>query len=460
MPASTLHDADLVLTGRYVLTQDRDRSLIKDGGLAIKADRIIDIGPGAELLTKFPHAERICEPYGLIMPGLINCHTHAAMACFRGLADDLPLMRWLEDYIFPAEARLTGEIVFHSTLLSCIEMIRSGTTSFCDMYLFAKDVARAADQAGMRAWVGEVLYDFPSPNYGPVAAGLAYAEEMLQTYAGHPLITVTLDPHAVYTCSPALLTAIKKLAQQYNADYVVHLSENEEEVRGTKKRYGTTPVMHLEKLGILDQGVIADHCVVLTREEIELLAARGVRVVHCPESNMKLASGVAPVPAMRTAGVMVGLGTDGNASNNDADMFGEMGTAARLHKVFHLDPTVMDAPFVLDMATRQGAAVLGASREIGSLEIGKKADCIVLDLDQPHLTPLYNIPSHLVYSARGADVLHSVINGRLVMRNQRLTFLDEGAVMAQMRDIAQNIAGKMKPDALISLANAKRDGVS
>ncbi len=433
----------LLVTGQYVLSQDKAQTIIKEGGVAVRGDTIIEVGKARDLLDRYPTATRISEPYGLIMPGLINVHTHAAMACFRGLADDLPLMTWLHDYIFPAEASLTGEIVYHSTLLSIVEMIRSGTTSFCDMYLFAKDVARAVETAGIRAWLGEVVYDFPSPNYGPPEAGLTYTEELLSAYQGHPLITITVDPHAVYTCSPDLLRACKELARKYEARLVIHLSETKEEVKGIQERYGTTPVLHLERLGLLDDQVIADHCVVLTEAEIELLAQKNVKVAHCPESNMKLASGVAPVPELLAAGVTVGLGTDGSASNNDADMFGEMGMAARLHKVHRLDPTVMDAKTVVKMATMGGAAVLGAEEQIGSLTPGKKADLIVLDLDQPHLTPLYNISSHLVYAARGADVIHSIINGRVVMHNRRMITLDEEKIIARMRLLAREIKAKV-----------------
>jgi 5-methylthioadenosine/S-adenosylhomocysteine deaminase len=361
------------------------------------------------------------------------------MACFRGLADDLSLMQWLHEYIFPVEAKLTGGIVYQATLLSLAEMIKSGTTSFSDMYLFAKDVARAAQKSGMRAWIGEVLHDFPSPNYGEVAAGYQYVEELFAMFSGHPLINITVAPHAVYTCSPELLKNLKNIADKHDALYSIHLAENEEEMKGSQERHGASPVMHLENLGLLDGRVVADHCVMLTDEEIALLARRGVKVAHCPESNMKLASGIAPVPRMLAAGLSVGLGTDGSASNNNVDMFGEMNSAAKLHKVNLLDPTTMPAETVLEMATTQGARVLAAESEIGSLEPGKKADLIVLDMNQPHLTPLFNIPSHMVYAARGRDVVHSVINGSIVMRNRQLTTLDEKAILANMMILAEQI---------------------
>lgn len=435
--------ADLLITGSYLYLQDKDKTTLTDGAVAVCGDTIVETGPAADLARKYPEAELLATEHGLILPGLVNTHTHAAMACFRGLADDLPLMQWLQEYIFPVEANLTGDMVYRATLLSLAEMIKSGTTSFCDMYLFAKDVARATQESGMRAWIGEVLYDFPSPNYGEVAAGFDYVEELFFLYKDHPLISITVDPHAVYTCSPGLLQSLKKVADEHDALYVIHLSENEEEVRGSLERYGASPVMHLENLGLLDSRVVADHCVMLTAEEIALLAKRDVKIAHCPESNMKLASGIAPVSQIMTAGLTVGLGTDGSASNNDVDMFGEMNSAAKLHKVSTLDPTALPAETVLEMATLGGAKVLGAVNTIGSLEPGKKADLIVLDLNQPHLTPLFNIPSHMVYAARGADVLHSVINGRIVMKDRELQTIDEKAILADMMDMGKQIA-KMK----------------
>ncbi len=427
--------ADLLLTGRFVLPMDTKKTVIKDGGAAIGGDTLLAVDTTAELLRRYPQAEVLHEPHGLIMPGLVNVHTHAAMALFRGLADDLPLMQWLQDCIFPVEASLTGELVYQGSLLSICEMIRSGTTSFCDMYLFADEVAQAAAKAGIRAWVGEVLYDFPSPNYGESANGLACTKDLFARWRNHPLITVTVDPHAVYTCSPDLLTELGGMARDEGALYVIHLAENAEEVRICRERYGCTPVEHLEALGLLGPHVVADHCVMLTATEIALLAERGVKVAHCPESNLKLASGIAPVAEMLAAGITVGIGTDGSASNNDVDMFGEMNTAAKIQKFRCMDPTAMSADLTLTAATSGGAKVLGAEACIGSLEPGKKADCIVVDFDQPHLTPVYHPISHLVYAARGADVLHSVINGQVVMRNRELLTIDEKAVLAHAAEI-------------------------
>ena len=307
------------------------------------------------------------------------------------------------------------------------------------MYLFSKEVAKATETSGMRAWIGEVLYDFPSPCYGELENGFSYVEELFSHYMDHSLISITADPHAVYTCSPELLTRLGKVAQDHNSLYVIHLSENEAEVNTCRERYNCSPVLHLEQLGLLSPKTLAAHCVMLEDSEIALLAERGVKVSHCQESNMKLASGTAPVIKMLEAGVNVGIGTDGAASNNDVDMFGEMSTVAKIHKVARMDPTAMNAEQTLHAATLGGAKALGADKHIGTLTVGRKADLIVLDMNQPHLTPLYNIPSHLVYAARGADVLHSVINGRVVMEDRILRSLDEDRILARMREIGQNI---------------------
>lgn len=431
---------NLLLTGRYLLPGSRQSELLEHHGIAISGNTITAIGPIEALKKDHPQAEVLHSEHGLIMPGLVNTHTHAAMACFRGIADDLPLMTWLEEHIFPIERRLTPEIVYQSTLLALAEMIKSGTTSFCDMYLFAKDVARAAAKSGIRAWIGEVLYDFPSPSYGPLENGFTYVEEMFSEYRNHPLVSIAAMPHSVYTCSPQLLQRLGEMAERENALLHIHLSENMAEVATCREQYGTTPTRHLDKLGLLGANTLAAHCVVLDEEEIDLLTARRTKVSHCIESNMKLASGIAPVVRMLEGGVTVALGTDGSASNNDTDMFGEMNSVAKVHKVERMDPTVMNAETTLRLSTLGGAAALGVEQQIGSLAPGKKADMIVIDLNQPHLTPLYNVPSHLVYAARGGDVLHSVIDGRIVMQNRQLLTLDEGAIIATMRELAEKIA--------------------
>lgn len=434
-----MEQPDLIISGEYLLPAASQSSVLHNHGVAVTGNAITEIAPTGLLTGKYPQAEHLHTPHGLVMPGLVNTHTHAAMACFRGIADDLPLMTWLQDHIFPAEAKLTPEIVYHSTLLSIAEMIKSGTTSFCDMYLFTKEVAKAAQTAGMRCWVGEVLYDFPSPCYGALENGFSYIQEMFDHYRDDQLITVTADPHSVYTCSPELLERLGEVAAKENSIYHIHLSENQSEVDTCTERYGKSPVRHLQSLNLLGPNVLAAHCVKLDDEEIEILASNEVKISHCLESNMKLASGTAPVVELLNSGAHLSLGTDGSASNNDVDMFGEMNSVAKIHKAIHSDPTVMDAETTLTAATIGGAIALNADQNIGTLEVGKKADCIVIDLDQPHLTPCYNIPSHMVYAARGGDVLHSVINGKVVMRDRKLTTLDEEKILAKAAAIAQII---------------------
>ncbi len=431
--------ADLLLGGRFLLTMDGQGTIIEGGGLAIAGDTILETGKVDDLAARYPEARFLVEPWGLIMPGLVNVHTHAAMALFRGLADDLPLMRWLEDHIFPMESRLSGGLVYHGALLSICEMIRSGTTSFCDMYLFAAEVGRAAEVAGIRAWVGEAVYDFPSPAYGAPENALSYAGDLLDRFSGHPLVTGIVTPHAVYTCAPELLSRLGELAAGRDALMQIHLAETMEELRICRERHGRAPASHLESLGLLGPRLLAAHCVWLEEEEIAMLAGHGVKVAHCPQSNLKLASGIAPVPRMMAAGLDLGLGTDGSASNNSVDMFREMNCTAKIHKAARMNSTVMDAASVLQAATLGGARALGAGERIGSLEPGKKADCIVLNFNQPHLTPLYHPVSHLVYAACGSDVIHSVINGQVVMENRQFTALDEEEILARVREASHRL---------------------
>lgn len=433
------HQPDYIFGAQYVLCEATQQSVVEKGAIAVTGDTITAIDTLETLQQTFPATPIICEKHGLIMPGLINTHTHAAMSCFRGLADDLPLMDWLEKHIFPIEAKLNGEIVYHSTLLSIAEMIRSGTTSFCDMYLFSREVAGAINESGIRGWVGEVLYDFPSPCYGELENGISYLKDMFAEYRDNPLVTITTDPHSVYTCSPELLTRLGGLAAENNSLYVIHLSENDVEVDTCRQRHGCRPVEHLENLGLLGKSTLASHCVKITPGDMTLLQKRNVSVAHCIESNMKLASGLAPVVEMQRHGINISLGTDGSASNNDVDLFGEMSSVAKIHKVRCMDPTVMGAEQTLGAATMGGARALGMENSLGSLEVGKKADFIVLDLDQPHLVPMYSIPSHLTYVARGSDVIHSFVGGRQLMKNRKLLTIDEQKLLATIRTMSDTI---------------------
>jgi 5-methylthioadenosine/S-adenosylhomocysteine deaminase len=429
-----MEQVDIIIKNGTVLTLDANNSILDNGFLCIRGDSIFKIEPGNP--TSFKSEKIIDAQGGLILPGLVNGHTHAAMSLFRGLADDLPLMEWLNNYIFPAESKMDAEFVYTGTLLAIAEMIMSGTTTFCDMYLFENEVAKAARKTGIRCLVGEVLYDFPSPNYGPVEKGLEYTESLIQQWSDDPLVSIAVEPHSLFTCNPELLTTANELALKYHVPLIIHVAETLTEVDEIKEKCGKTPVMYLYSLGLLGPHLIADHCVHVEDADIKTMAAHGVNVVHNPESNMKLASGIAPVPEMLSQGLTVGLGTDGCASNNNLDLFSEMDTAAKLHKVNTLDPTVMDALSVLKMATIQGARALGLHHITGSLEVGKKADIIVIDTHKPHLTPMYNATSHLVYAARGNDVRHSIINGQPVMEDRKLLTLDIAEIIARAKETA------------------------
>lgn len=429
-----MQPVDMIIKNGTVLTMDSKNAVFENGFLCIQGDTISNIGNGST--ENFIPKKTIDAKGGLILPGLVNAHTHAAMSLFRGLADDLPLMDWLQSYIFPVESQMDSEFVYTGTLLAIAEMIMSGTTTFCDMYLFENEVAKAAKIAGIRCLVGEVIYDFASPNYGPVAKAIEYSEALIRSWENDPIVSIAVEPHSPYTCSPKLLTMANELALKHQVPLIMHVAETISEVNEIKLKYGKTPTEHLDSLNILGPHLIADHCIFVEPTDIAAMAKRGVKIVHNPESNMKLASGIAPVPEMLASGLSVGLGTDGCASNNNLDLFMEMDMAAKIHKVNTMDPTVMDAFSVLKMATIGGATVLGFADFTGSLKIGKKADVIVVDTYQPHLVPMYNPYSHLVYAANGNDVRHSVINGRLVMEDRNLLTLDLDEVIARAKQEA------------------------
>lgn len=433
--------ADLLITNGTVITMDGQNTVIEKGAVAVKGENIAAVGKEDEL-SEYKVSKIIDAKGGIIMPGLINSHTHAAMTIFRGLADDLPLMTWLNDHIFPAEADLTPEKVHDGALLACAEMILSGTTCFCDMYLFEDHVAQAAKEAGMRAVVGEVLFDFPSPNYGHLDKGFAYTEMLIEKYKDDHLINIAVEPHSPYLCEPSLLQKASLLARKNDLLLVIHVSETQSEVSQIKERYGFTPVGFLASLGVLSPNLLACHCVHLTEDDISLLKKHDVKVAHNPESNMKLASGIAPVSEMLKKRVCIGIGTDGCASNNNLDIFHEMSMAAKLGKVYAHDPAAVDAESFLRMATIGGARALGLSDVTGSIESGKKADIIILDMRKPHLTPIYNPVSHLVYAARGRDVTTSVINGKLIMEERKLLSLDISKIAMKVMKIAEDIGNK------------------
>jgi len=436
-----MQDLDVVVKNGTILTMDPENRLLEGGVVGVKKDTIKIVGQmGQEKITG---KKVIDADGGIILPGLINGHTHAAMSLFRGLADDLPLMDWLNNYIFPVESRMDADFVYVGTLLACAEMILSGTTTFCDMYLFEDEVAKAAKKAEMRCLVGEVLYDFDSPNYGTIENGFQYSESLINKWKDDPLVSIAVEPHSLFTCSPDLLQKANELALKYHVPLITHLAETVNELNDIKERYGRTPVEHLQALDLIGPHLIADHCVHLVEEEINVLAQEGVKAIHNPESNMKLASGIAPIPEMLRKDMIIGLGTDGCASNNNLDLFTEMDMAAKLHKLNTMDTTVMDAVTVLRMATIEGAKALGMDSITGSLEEGKKADIIIVDVKKPHLTPMYNPYSHLVYAARGNDVVHTIINGKLVMEGRKLLGLEIDEIMGRAREKSRDVRNIM-----------------
>ncbi len=432
---------DLAVVGGTVVTMDGSRQVIADGAILVRDDVIVAVGPRDTLSGAF-EAETTLDASGtLIVPGLINAHTHAPMVLFRGLADDLHLMDWLENHIFPAEkAHVDEEFVLVGTRLAALEMLLSGTTTFVDMYYFEEQVAQAAKQAGMRAVVGETIIGIPAPDNASVEEALGYTERFLERWRNDPLITPAVAPHSAYLLEPEGLQASRALADRYGAPLLIHLSEAEPEQRIVRARFGKTPTEHLRDLGVLGRGMLGAHGVHLNASDRKLLLEAGAGVTHCPQSNMKVSAGRAPIPQMLAEGLRLGLGTDGAASNNDLDMFEEMLMAALLAKHGTQDPTAAPAAAVLEMATLGGARALGMEADLGSLEVGKRADIVLVSLAAPRLRPLYDPVSHLVYAAKGADVRDVIVNGRVVVRNRRVLTLDAAAVLADAEKLSARIA--------------------
>ena len=430
--AASVQPVDLVVKNGTVVTVDAQRRVIPQGAVAVQGGRIAAVGPQPEIDASYRGRDVLDAGGGIMIPGLVNAHTHAPMVLFRGVADDLKLMQWLQDYIFPAEKNnVTADFVRAGARLAALEMIRSGTTTFVDMYYFEDQVAEVCKEAGLRGVLGSTLIEFPAPDNKTIPDALAYAERFLKRWAHDPLVVAAVAPHSTYLASPETLKAARALADRYSAPILVHLSESPDEQKTVKERYGRTPTEQLQQLGILRKGVLGAHGIWLTASDRKILLENDVGVAHCPQSNMKLASGAAPVKEMLAEGLRLGLGTDGAASNNDLDMFEEMLTAALLAKHASGDPTVAPAAAVLEMATLGGARAVGMEDRIGSLEAGKRADLVVVGLDSPRLHPLFDPVSDLVYAAKGADVRHVVIEGRVVMRDRRVLTLDEKAILAE-----------------------------
>jgi len=443
--ATSRQNVDLIVSGGLVLTMDGQRSVREDGAVAIKGDTILAVGSRREIESKYASGQTIDAHGNLVMPGLINGHTHMPMTLFRGLHDDVTLDDWLRKYIFPAEAKnVTEEFVRWGTRLAAAEQIRFGVTTFADMYYFEDAVAEETKAAGMRGVLGETWIDFPAPDNKNEAAMMSYTEAFLKKWQGDPLIHASVAPHSIYTCSLKTLQDASSLARKYRAPILIHVAEMKKERDDSEKQNGMSPVQYLDKIGVLGPDVVAAHCIFVDAHDQSTLAERQVGCVHNPSSNMMLASGVSPVPDMRAAGVAVGLGTDGPAgSNNDLDLMEEMDLAAKLAKITKMDPLALNARAVVEMATIEGAKALHMEKEIGSLEAGKKADLILIALDTPNAVPMYEPYAQLAYALKGSDVQTVIIGGKIVMRDRKLLTIDEPSVIAKAHDYKKRVAGSL-----------------
>jgi 5-methylthioadenosine/S-adenosylhomocysteine deaminase len=437
--------ADLLITGGTVVTMNSARTVLEDGAVAVKGDTILAIGPRAELEARYNAAQIIDAKGGLILPGFINGHTHVPMTLLRGLHDDVTLNDWLYKYIFPAEAKNVNEaFVRWGTRLAAAEQIRAGVTTFADMYYFEDAVAEETKAAGMRGVLGETFIDFPAPDNKSEAEMLAYTERFLKRWQGDPLIHAAPAPHSIYTCSQKTLQDAAALGRKYHAPILIHVAEMKKERDDSLKKNGVSPVQYLDKIGVLGPDVLAAHCIFVDAADEKTLAERHVGCVHNPSSNMMLASGVSPVAEMRAAGVAVGLGTDGPAgSNNDLDLMEEMDLAAKLAKITKMDPLALNAKAVVEMATIDGARALHMEQEIGSLEAGKKADLILISLDEPRAVPMYDVYAQLAYALKGSDVQTVVIGGRIVMRDRKLLTVNEEEVLGKAREYRKSVAASL-----------------
>ena len=444
--AETKERVDLVVSGGTIVTMDGQRRVIEDGAIAVNHQTIVMVGPRAEIEAKYVARQEIDARGKLVLPGLINGHTHVPMTLLRGLKDDVSLDVWLQKYIFPAEAKNVNEsFVRWGTRLGAAEMIRSGTTTFADMYYFEDAVADETKAAGMRGVLGETFIDFPAPDNKSEAQMLAYTENFLKRWKGDPLIHAAVAPHSIYTCSKKTLKDAATLARKYNAPILIHVAETKKELVESRERNGATPVQYLDRIGLLGPDVLAAHCVWVDETDRKILAERQVGCVHNPSSNMMLASGVAPVVEERAAGMRVGLGTDGPAgSNNDLNMMEEMDLAAKLQKVAKMDPQALGAKDALEMATIEGARALHMEKEIGSLEPGKKADVVVLSLDVPNAVPMYDVYSQTVYALKASEVKTVVIDGRTVLADGKVLTVDEARVVEKAREYKKEIAESLK----------------
>lgn len=428
---------DLILYGGTVLTVDREDRVIEDGAVAVADGKIVAVDFAQKISGSFFAPDKIDAKGGIIMPGLINTHTHLAMSIFRGIADDAALGDWLSKYIFPLEDKFVNEdSAYWGSLLSCAEMILSGTTTFCDMYFFEKETGRAAEKIGMRGVIGEGIAATKDRDKEVWKKKKTLSLELMKEFKKSNLISVGIKPHSPYACTPYVLKEAKKFARENNLLYVIHLAETKKEYTDFMKNKKVTPVQYLDSLGVLDENTLTAHAVWIGKNDFEILRNSRVKISHCPQSNMKLGSGIAPVAKMLRNKITVSLGTDGAASNNALDMFCEIKSTALLAKVAALDASALSAGETVRMATIEGAKALDKENEIGSLETGKRADIIIINKNQPHLTPIYDCYSHLVYCANGSDVSDSIIDGKIIMRKRKIQNIDIDEVMEKINTIS------------------------
>jgi len=440
LSAQTRHPVSLIVVGGTVITENAAHEILAPGAVAISGVDIVDVDTPAAIAAKYRAAEMIDARDQIVLPGLVNTHTHAPMVMYRGLADDLALREWLEHYIFPAEAKtVSPELVRVGTRLAAVEMIESGTTTFVDMYYFEEEIARVAIEAGLRGVLGQTIIQFPVADAKTPAEALTRAERFITEFKDNGLVVPAVAPHALYTNDKTTLVASAELGRKYGAPVIIHFSETQDEIRMARDQYKMTPAAYLESIAFWGPKTLAAHGVWVTDEDIAILKRHSVGLAHNPESNMKLASGAAPIPKYLSAGVAVGLGTDGAASNNDLDMFEAMRQASFLAKLSTRDPTAISAQTALDMATIGGARALQMDRLIGSLEAGKRADLIAVSMSAARQTPMYDPVSHLVYATRGDDVRATIVNGKVLMKDRRLRTLDRAAVIADTNRLAAKV---------------------
>jgi 5-methylthioadenosine/S-adenosylhomocysteine deaminase len=443
-PALAKQRVDLLVVHGTVVTMDGTRRIVDDGAIAVQGDAIAAVDSNVNIDARYESDKVIDARGGLVLPGLINAHTHMSMSLFRGLADDLSLDDWLNKYIFPAEHRyVTRDFVTWSTRLSMLEMLRGGTTTVADMYYFEEDVAAAMKAAGMRGVLGETLIGFPSPDSATPAVALTYTELFLKHWKGDPLITPAVAPHSIYTCTETLLKDAAALARREQAPLLIHVAEAPFELEKSRHDHGLTTVQYLSRIGVLGPNVLGAHCIWLDQADVQTLAHFGVGCSFNPSSNMKTAAGLMPAAELLAAGVAVGIGTDGAASNNNQDMFEEMDLAAKEQKFARMDPKALSAVQVVEMATIAGARALHLERQVGSLEVGKKADFIVVDTSGAHATPMYDVYSAIVYALKSSDVRTTVVGGKVLMDDRRMLTLDEPAILAKATEYAKQIQASL-----------------